>query len=334
MGVYSTASNYPTFQTTKKYVNSGSQALNYSLELGRDAWIAFPVQDSVVQGLEMEFYMRVYSSSYKNTEVTVGVMTDPADLTTFVAVASFATASESYALCYTDFLSYTGNGKYIAIRWTENEAGGATKSSYMKSYPVLDDVTIDVLSDCVVPKLGVKDVTSSTATLEWTARNMHSFHILVDTDGGKTENDLTAALASPASVVYTDTLNDVNEFTIPTGKLHWGRTYYAYIRSVCGENENSYWSRPVEFTLGTPEAVALPYLEDFDYYGSGAGTMAAGWNVASTDAYPQLNTKAKYNNYAGVYFKSAGPGRAGRLFAPALDIDDYANVKVSCGRRG
>ncbi len=329
VGVYSTASNYPTFQTTKKYVNSGSQALNYSLELGRDAWIAFPVQDSVVQGLEMEFYMRVYSSSYKNTEVTVGVMTDPADLTTFVAVASFATASESYALCYTDFLSYTGNGKYIAIRWTENEAGGATSSSYMKSYPVLDDVTIDVLSDCVVPKLGVKDVTSSTATLEWTARNMHSFHILVDTDGGKTENDLTAALASPASVVYTDTLNDVNEFTIPTGKLHWGRTYYAYIRSVCGENENSYWSRPVEFTLGTPEAVALPYLEDFDYYGSGAGTMAAGWNVASTDAYPQLNTKAKYNNYAGVYFKSAGPGRAGRLFAPALDIDDYANVKVS-----
>lgn len=329
VGVYSTASNYPTFQTTKKYVNSGSQALNYSLELGRDAWIAFPVQDSVVQGLEMEFYMRVYSSSYKNTEVTVGVMTDPADLTTFVAVASFATASESYALCYTDFLSYTGNGKYIAIRWTENEAGGATSSSYMKSYPVLDDVTIDVLSDCVVPKLGVKDVTSSTATLEWTARKMHSFHILVDTDGGKTENDLTAALASPASVVYTDTLNDVNEFTIPTGKLHWGRTYYAYIRSVCGENENSYWSRPVEFTLGTPEAVALPYLEDFDYYGSGAGTMAAGWNVASTDAYPQLNTKAKYNNYAGVYFKSAGPGRAGRLFAPALDIDDYANVKVS-----
>lgn len=329
VGVYSTASNYPTFQTTKKYVNSGSQALNYSLELGRDAWIAFPVQDSVVQGLEMEFYMRVYSSSYKNTEVTVGVMTDPADLTTFVAVASFATASESYALCYTDFLSYTGNGKYIAIRWTENEAGGATSSSYMRSYPVLDDVTIDVLSDCVVPKLGVKDVTSSTATLEWTARNMHSFHILVDTDGGKTENDLTAALASPASVVYTDTLNDVNEFTIPAGKLHWGRTYYAYIRSVCGENENSYWSRPVEFTLGTPEAVALPYLEDFDYYGSGAGTMAAGWNVASTDAYPQLNTKAKYNNYAGVYFKSAGPGRAGRLFAPALDIDDYANVKVS-----
>lgn len=329
VGVYSTASNYPTFQTTKKYVNSGSQALNYSLELGRDAWIAFPVQDSVVQGLEMEFYMRVYSSSYKNTEVTVGVMTDPADLTTFVAVASFATASESYALCYTDFLSYTGNGKYIAIRWTENEAGGATSSSYMKSYPVLDDVTIDVLSDCVVPKLGVKDVTYSTATLEWTARNMHSFHILVDTDGGKTENDLTAALASPASVVYTDALNDVNEFTIPAGKLHWGRTYYAYIRSVCGENENSYWSRPVEFTLGTPEAVALPYLEDFDYYGSGAGTMAAGWNVASTDAYPQLNTKAKYNNYAGVYFKSAGPGRAGRLFAPALDIDDYANVKVS-----
>lgn len=335
VGVYSTASDYPKFETSKSKANSGVQALTYSLEVGRDAWITFPVQDSAIQNLEMEFYLRASSSSYKNTEVTVGVMTNPQDLTTFVAVASFATASESYALCYTDFLSYTGNGKYIAIRWTENEAGGATSSSYMRSYPVLDDVTIDVLSDCVVPKLGVKDVTSSTATLEWTARNMHSFHILVDTDGGKKENDLTAALASPASVVYTDTLNDVNEFTIPAGKLHWGRTYYAYIRSACGENENSYWSRPIEFTLGTPEAVALPYLEDFDYYGAGVGAMAAGWNMASVDNYPQLSTSAKYSstgsktNYAGVHFKSAGPGRAGRLFAPTLDIDDYANVKVS-----
>lgn len=335
VGVYSTASNYPTFQTNKRYANSGSQALNYSLDLGRDAWITFPVQDSAVQGLEMEFYVRAYSSSNKNTEVTVGVMTNPEDLTTFVAVDSFATASEEYALCYTDFLSYTGKGKYIAIRWTENEAGGATSSSSMKSYPVLDDVTIDVLSDCVVPKLGVKDVTASTATLEWTARNMQSFHLLIDTDGSKTENDLTADLKSPASVVYTDTLNGVNEFTIPFGKLHWGRTYYAYIRSACGENENSYWSRPVEFTLGTPAAITLPYQEDFDYYGTGAGTMAAGWYVATIDNYPQLSTSAKYSstgsksNYAGVYFKSAGAERAGKLFAPILDTDDYGKVKIS-----
>ena len=335
VGVYSTASDYPKFETTKTRANSGAQALTYLLEVGRDAWITFPVQDSLVQNLEIEFYLRANSKSYKNTEVTVGVMTDPADLTTFVAVESFATAAETYALCYTDFLSYTGNGKYIAIRWTENEAGGATSSSYMKSYPILDDVTIDVLSGCVVPKMGVKDITSSTATLEWTARNMQSFHILIDTDGSKTENDLTAALKSPAAVVYTDTLNDVNEFTIPVGKLHWGRTYYAYIRSACGENENSYWSRPVAFTLATPEAVALPYMEDFDYYGAGVGTMAAGWNVLTIDNYPQLNTSAKYSstgstsNYAGVYFKSAGSERAGKLFAPILDTDNYGKVKVS-----
>jgi len=335
VGVHSTASDYPKFETTKTKANSGVQALTYMLEVGRDAWITFPVQDSVVQNLEIEFYLRAYSTSYKNTEVTVGVMTNPEDLTTFVAVESFATAVETYTLCYTDFLSYTGNGKYIAIRWTENEAGGATSASYQKSYPILDDVTIDVLSGCVVPKLGVKDITASTATLEWTARNMQSFHVLIDTDGSKTENDLTAALKSPASVVYTDTVNGVNEFTLPASKLHWGRTYYAYIRSACGENESSYWSRPVEFTLGTPEAISLPYMEDFDYYGAGAGTMAAGWYVATIDNYPQLNTSAKYSstgsksNYAGVHFKSAGSERAGKLFAPVLDTDNYGKVKVS-----
>lgn len=335
VGVYSTASDYPKFETSKSKANSGVQALTYSLEVGRDAWITFPVQDSAIQNLEMEFYLRASSSSYKNTEVTVGVMTNPEDLTTFVAVESFATAAEEYALCYTDFLSYTGNGKYIAIRWTENEAGGATSASYKKSYPILDDVTIDVLSGCIMPKLGVKDVTATSATLEWTARNMQSFHILIDTDGSKTENDLTAALKSPASVVYTDTVSDVNELIVSTDKLHWGRTYYAYIRSACGENENSYWSRPVEFTLGTPDAIPLPYTEDFDFYGAGAGTMAAGWYVATIDNYPQLSISAKYSstgsksNYAGVYFKSAGSERAGKLFAPILDTDNYGKVKVS-----
>lgn len=334
VGVYSTASTLPKFYTSTSSVHSGSQALYYDCEVGRDAWITFPVQDSAVQTLQIEFYMRAYNTSYKNTEVTVGVMTDPADLTTFVPVESFANATATYMLCYTDFLSYTGNGKYIAIRWTENEAGGATSATYMKSYPVLDDVEIDVLSGCVMPKLGVKDITASTATLEWTARNMLMFDILVDTKGDQTENDLTTAFNNQTGVVYTTTIiPEVNQLTLPADKLHWGRTYYAYIRSACDAGEHSYWTRAVAFTLATPEAIPLPYVEDFDYYGSGAGTMAAGWDMISTDAYPQLSTSAKYNsangNYAGVYMKSAGSERAGKLFAPVLDADDLGKVKVS-----
>lgn len=322
VGVYSTASSYPTFEKTKTYCYVGSQALTYQLEIGRDAWITFPVLDTIVQGVELEFYMRTRSGT--NTAVIAGVMTDPADLTTFVPVATFTNTTTTYKVCYTDFQSYTGAGKYIALRWAEIDPTVSTKS-----YPCIDEVAIRALSECVVPKLEVTDVTDATATLTWTARNMSSFQIFIDTENTKDNAALIKAYADPSTNQYATPADDVNTLTIPAGKLHWGRTYYAYIRSVGENNVYSYWSQPVAFTMGVPALVPLPYTEDFDGFGVGASAMATGWSRISINDYPQLNASAKVSGVAGVYFKCDVPGRAGKLYVPVLDAADLNTLKIS-----
>ncbi len=323
--IYTTEKDKPSIKNSASYAYAGSKCLTKDMEVGRDAWIAFPILDTIVQSVELEFYMRTYSTTYKNTAVIAGVMTDPADLTTFEPVATFTNTTTTYKVCYTDFQSYTGAGKYIALRWAEIDPTVTTKS-----YPCIDEVAIRALSECVVPKLEVTNITETTATLTWTARNMSSFQIFIDTENTKDNAALIKAYAAPSAAQYATPAKDVTTWTIPAGKLHWGRIYYAYIRSVIEEsNVYSYWSQPVAFTMGVPALVSLPYTEDFDYYGVGADAMATGWSRISVDAYPQLSTSAKLSGTAGVYFKCALPARAGKLYVPVLDAADLNKVKIS-----
>lgn len=325
---FTTAAKDPTITTSSAYKHTGAQALSFSMEPGRDAWLVFPRLDTAAQGVEIDFWMRAYGTSYKNTQVTVGVMDDPADLTSFEAIASFANATTTYTQYYTDFLPYTGTGRYIAIRWTEATGSG-------NSYPILDDISIRRLSECIMPRVDVTDITTENATLTWEARNMTKFHILIDSVNTRTNAALGTAFTGK-NAPYTATVENTQTFTIPAGTLRWGRTYYAYVRSVSSDGSQlSVWSAPVEFTLGVPAAIPLPYTETFDYWGTGTGAMAAGWDVVSTGAYPQVSTSAKYKGYAGVYLKSDVVGRAGKLYVPVLDTDDLSKVKISFyGKKG
>lgn len=316
---YSTTNKTYTINTN--YRNSGSKALAFSKETGREAWLVFPMTDTIVQGTEIEFYLRAYSTSYSNTQITVGVMTNPADLETFVPVATFAPVIlDKYQSFYSHFLSYTGNGRYIALRWTEKTGSGAC-------YPIIDDVTIRPLANCIMPTLTLNSVTETTATFSWEARGMEQFSIMIDSINTRDNAALSTAF-STQSVVYTTTANGTNTLAVPEGVLRWGRTYYAYVRSDY-EGESSKWSKPLMFTLNTPAAIALPYTEPFDYWGTGASAMAAAWEVVSTNSYPQVSTSAKYKGYAGVQLQCGTEGRAGKLYAPVLDIDDLRKLKLS-----
>lgn len=330
--------NRPKIQTGK-YYHLGKQALSCQPEAGRDAWIVFPYIDTTITDVELSFYLRAYSTSYKNTAVAVGVMTDPSDINTFVEVARFASAVATYAECYTDFQSYTGDGKYIAIRWAINPAGGASSSYSLKSYAIIDDVTIKELSSCVTPKVSFTDITPHKATIQWEARNMTKFDILIDSVNTKSNEQLNIAFQAVANkkesvgILYHATVENANTYTLEDDTIRWGRTVYVYVRSVCDDGQYSYWSKAATLTLGVPDAIELPYTENFDYWGTGAGTMAAGWDVISNDAFPYMNTSKTSTKPVVTYIyaslQSDVPGRAGRLVAPVLDVEDLNKLKIS-----
>ncbi len=329
-----------SIMTTASNARTGKKVLAVSSMPGRDAWAVFPpVTDTIIQGMEIEFYARCSSSSYyKTTWLAIGLMTNPGDLTTFEQIDIFNLASTSYQRCYANFADYKGEGKYIAIRWQDSKDGSVGTTN---CYPYIDDVTIKPLGSCITPKLNVDSVTAKTAYLSWSAKGMTAFDLIVDSLGTRTEAALNGLNATSKGVKYYGRLEDTTRFVIPEDKVHWGRTYYSYIRSVCDKDEKSYWSPAISYTLGVPEKVTLPYTEDFEYFGSGSGTQAAGWEHftaigkgSTTSKYPYIYSGSSYahaSTYSLYFYAYRGSSSCygGYAFAPNLDVDDLSKLKVS-----
>lgn len=328
VNIYSSDKIRPNVSTSQK--KTGKNSLYYQMAVGRDAWAVFPMVDTLLQGVEIEFYMKASSASYKNTALEIGVMTNPADLSTFEAVSVAKNATTSWLRFYANFADYQGEGQYIALRWVINEEGGATGAS-AASYAYIDDVTIQPLSYCITPTMKVDTVTTETATLSWKALNMDHFKLLVGSAPAYAEAKLDTLTEKADGVYYVLDIQDTSAVTLPVGKLEWGHTYYAYIRSICGESEQSPWSASTTFTLAVPEALALPYTETFEGYTSGAGNMAAGWIKADPGCqYPYVYTSSKYTGKNGVYFyNNAASTLPTALYAPVFDIDDLSKLMIT-----
>ena len=176
-----------SIMTTASNAHNGSKVLALSMDAGRDAWAVFPpVTDTIVQDMEIELYARCSSSTYyKSTWLAVGIMTNPSDISTFEQVFIYNLSSTTYTRIYTNFENYEGEGKYIAIRWMDSEDGSIGSSN---CYPYIDDVTIQPLGTCVTPKVSVDKVSTTSATLSWSAKGMTTFDIVIDSLATRTDS--------------------------------------------------------------------------------------------------------------------------------------------------
>ena len=147
------------------YGNANAQSGDYSLYMTSRGLYVMPkiVNLDNIQGLTMTFYVKQRKYAHR---IAVGVMTDPADPTTFTEVERFFNGGD-----YTnpvqhsvDFSSYTGNGKYIAFR------NVATNSDVL-SINWIDDINITLAPDVICDGITVPYVenfdntTSNTGAL-------------------------------------------------------------------------------------------------------------------------------------------------------------------------
>ena len=92
-----------------------------------------------------------------NPALTVGIMTDPDDATTFVQQGTTIVPTDTYQQYTVRFNEYTGTGHYIAIR--EMNYGEAC----------IDDIVVEELPACwPIEDLAVANITAHTADLSWT----------------------------------------------------------------------------------------------------------------------------------------------------------------------
>ncbi len=258
--LYSTYEGYPKVRedpTYYGYTHTGTHSLYFYGSGAEYTLIAVLPQIPVsaqhpINGNELVFYAAGY---YQTTSCQVGVMTDPSNPATFetvgnVVITNYWYGGDGFRKYRVSFAGYTGNGTYIAIRQTE-----VTGTNLY-----IDDIEVRPIPNCLEPaNLNVTAVTSSTATLQWTAGGEEtSWQIQY-----KLEND-----------EWPDTFQtiDQNPFTledlIPTS------SYQVRVRAVCSATETSDWTGFASFeTYGN-----VPYFEDF---GDSSYSPLTGWEWAN-----------------------------------------------------
>lgn len=230
-GTNASYNSYPMVYKGATYANSGLNSLKfyayYSSTAGAvtDQYAVLPEMEGI-SALRMRFNARKYSASY-NATFTVGVMTDPADASTYVALDTITPSAATYEPFRVLFNAYEGGAKYIAIKMD------APTSSYKGVH--IDDIVIDSIPNCLEPDSLTAVLTKghgSIATLKWAAGAASAWEVQYGMDP-KFAQAVTA---------------NVNEPTIHLTGLTSDSTYYARVKAICSENEESEWSNVISFT--------------------------------------------------------------------------------------
>ena len=171
--------------------------------------------------LQISFWARL-ESYQTNKNLSVGVMTDPSNISTFVEVAT-VTVKDATFQEYTAFLeNYTGEGRHIAIRFNSSTTG----------YIFVDDITVDVAPTCRIPKDLNAETTDLSATLTWTA--------------GLNETEWNVQYKKASDSNWSEVIA-VNSMTYTLTQLKRATVYEARVQAVCSTDDQSDWAE-VSFT--------------------------------------------------------------------------------------
>ncbi len=135
----------PYIYSTTSYGHNNSYGLYFYAALGGYCYAVMPPVSNSIDSLQVTFWSRQFSTSY-NCSMVVGVMTNPNDISTFVALDTVHPNTTTYEQFDVSLSSYTGTGSYIAF--------SSIPASGSYNYLMLDDVDVHsanvVTSDTLV----------------------------------------------------------------------------------------------------------------------------------------------------------------------------------------
>ena len=289
---------------------SGAHSLYMYSTSAIHSWLTLPLFDEDLDQLQLSFY------AYRSTTATyghwaVGVMTDPSDITTFDTIASGQVSQNSlWELVEVPLNNYTGNGTYLAILCPKGSAA---------NYTYVDDITVGYLPSCITPTNIVgSNATSNTVDVSWTS-TADEFIIEYGLQGFTqgTGDSVTSATNSV-------TLNN----------LRMGMTYSVYVTAVCGSDTSNTAYGTVTTGCATITSSDLPYMEDFETYGSGvAYPINACWTkgTSSSTAYP-YPTNTVVSGARSLYFYGYHPSSTSTTpvysWAALPPVDDDLDIST------
>lgn len=273
---------YVTTSSTETPGNNGSKGRvtlakellsSITGECGRDQeigdYIALPEVDDL-KSVYMSFYMKYYSTK-GNSNMAVGVMSDPFDPTTFDTLAIYANNDDEWKPVVVTFDKYTGKGKFPALMAIDApEASGAYFSAQ-----VVDDIVLDVKPDCMEPTNIQAEVKENTIKLTWDENGMTNWvvNLYADAEGTKKVDSAEVSIGT---------------YTFTNLKYH---TYYYYgVSTKCDTTHTKAFLEEVVTSCATAED--LPFIEDFEGWEGG---------VMNTVTEPLCWVIPRYGDNSGYY---------------------------------
>ena len=233
------SSNYPYASTS--YHLSGSKSMYMYSSNTTYTYMVLPQFALPVDSTMISFWLYRSNTSYAH-RLQVGVMTNPADVSTFVQVAEVVpTLSSAWEEFEVPLNTYNGTGTRIAIMSPDNEY----------SYPYLDDLTVNRVSSCTrVVDLRTTAVLLDSATIAWSDNSHSAWYVEYDTVDFIPGTGHTAFYVTDSSYTFTG--------------LDSGTTYHVYVYPDCG---TSISGRHLSFTTLAASPATVPYNCNFEAAG-------------------------------------------------------------------
>ena len=272
IGIFSNDPEYPHLYTSNYY--SGASTLYLTKDPGNDSWITLPMVDGLANK-QITFQLSANTTPSQGN-ATIGVMTNPMDINTFVPVSNFKLASNGYTGCYANFLNYDGPEGVIAIVWEDVEGLAKNTINY------IDELTIDTLTACMPPVNLTIDAEVDTAIISWDKSPATEWELIFSKDpvsATKREQSLDD-IALIEGVIFADTITWLDTEKDPEvgfGDLDWKTAYYVYIRTLCGEDKTIWLEN--HFKTPCPDVFPFPYKEDFESYATSLKEVGC-WQLA------------------------------------------------------
>ena len=329
VGTSTSYSGYPIVYSSASTAHSGSNAMRFYTYITAgtyaDQYAILPMTDSTlypVNTLQVDFWMRSTSTSYSSYAI-VGVMTNPADASSFVPVETvYTNASTTYAHHEVLLGSYNGPHGCVAFKFPR------PASSYNAG--LVDDITLDVMPTCPpVNNLQVIHTTPDSIVVSWVPNGSESVWLV---------SDGTNEYATYDTIFAFDNLNSSTTYTIT-------------VRAYCDVDDTS---TAVSVTAHTECLYAtLPITENFDGMTGSTATSSIpqGYLPMCWDIYND-GTRASYQ-YAPYVYNSSTYAHSGAnsirfysynssgdssqyLILPAVDPDEYliSDLQLSFWLRG
>jgi hypothetical protein len=266
---------------------------------GNEDWLFISVDLTADMSYTASVHARQDGSTASNSDITIsyGASASAAAMTNTIVPAT-GIVNGDYQLISGAFTPTTSGTHVIGIK------------GYMNTSPwyiSIDDISIDLSPDCLMPTdLAVADVTTTTASVSWTANSGESAW----------EYQVVESGVAPDATGDTTSDNPL-ELTLLTANT----TYDVYVRANCGTDGTSEWAS-VSFTT-LPAPIVPDYTNDFttfpgEFWTTDTGVLntSGGWGA---DGFANNGTTgaAKINIYTSSF---SGPMADDSLISPSFDL--------------